>query len=291
MGVVYLVSTPVGNLEDLSPRAARILGEVAVVLAEDTRHSGHLLRHLGISTRLLSLHAHNEAARIDEVLRRLEAGEALALVSDAGTPLVSDPGERLVARLLSEGHEVVPIPGPSAVLHALIGSGFPAVPFTFLGFLPRKGRERGEKLDRIASSTETIVLFESPERTIDLLRELEARCDPSRRVAVARELTKLHEEFRRGTIRELLEGFGDAAPRGEVTVVVSPAEASLDRASDDDAGGALALALLGEGMAPSVVAKEVAKRLGIPRNRAYDIVQSAHSGMARTNMGPEPQGE
>jgi len=286
MGVLYLVSTPVGNLEDLSPRATRILGEVAIVLAEDTRHSGALLRHLGIPTRLLSLHAHNEAARIDEVLRRLEAGDSLALVSDAGTPLVSDPGERLVARLLAEGHQIVPIPGPSAVLHALVGSGFPSVPFTFLGFLPRKGRERGERLDRIASSAETIVLFESPERTVDLLRELEKRCGPDRRVAVARELTKLHEEFRRGTIAELLEGYGDTSPRGEVTVVIAPAEGAAESLVDEEAVSALALALLEGGMPPSAAAKEVAKRLGIPRNRAYDLVQTARD--SGTSAGADP---
>jgi 16S rRNA (cytidine1402-2'-O)-methyltransferase len=285
MGVLYLVSTPVGNLEDLSPRAVRILGEVAVVLAEDTRHSGALLRHLGISTRLLSLHAHNEAARIDEVLRRLDAGDPLALVSDAGTPLVSDPGERLVARLLAEGHQVVPIPGPSAVLHALVGSGFPSVPFTFLGFLPRKGRERTERLERIASSFETIVLFESPERTVDLLKELEKRCGPDRRVAVARELTKVHEEFRRGTLAELLAGYGDTSPRGEVTVVIAPAEGSDEPLVDEEAVTAMALSLIEEGMPPSAAAKEVAKRLGIPRNRAYDLVQTAR------NQGSSPDSD
>jgi 16S rRNA (cytidine1402-2'-O)-methyltransferase len=289
MGVLYLVSTPVGNLEDLSPRAARILGEVSLVLAEDTRYSGILLRHLGISTRLLSLHAHNEAARTEEVLGHLAAGDALALVSDAGTPLISDPGERLVARLLAEGHEVVPIPGPSAVLHALVGSGFPSVPFTFLGFLPRKGKDRSERLQRIATATETIVLFESPERTLDLLRELEKRCGSSRRVAVARELTKVHEEFRRGTISELLEGYGDASPRGEVTVVIAPAEGLPDTGTDDESVGALALLLLSEGMSPSAAAREVATRLGIPRNRAYDLVQAARDGTPSAGVDSGPQ--
>jgi len=278
MGVLYLVSTPVGNLEDLSPRAARLLGEVSVVLAEDTRRTGILLRHLGVSTPLLSLHAHNEAARIDEVLRRLGEGEDLALVSDAGTPLVSDPGDRLVPRVLAEGHDLIPIPGPSAVLHALVGSGFPTVPFTFLGFLPRKGKERGQLLHRIAASTDTIVLFESPERTIALLRELETRCGPERRAAVARELTKLHEEFRRGTLSELLNGYVDTAPRGEVTLVIAPAEkANSDLPSEVEAE-AVARALLAEGVSPKAAAKEVVTRLGIPRNRAYDIVQAARSG-------------
>lgn len=284
MGVLYVVSTPIGNLEDLSPRAARILGEVAVILAEDTRRSGILLRHLGLSTALVSLHAHNEAARIDEVLRRLSAGEDLALISDAGTPLVSDPGERLVARLLVEGHEVVPIPGPSAILHALVGSGFPSVPFTFLGFLPRKGKDRGALLDRIASSVETIVLFESPERTVALLTDLAARCGPDRRVAVARELTKLHEEFRRGTLAELLAGYGDDSLRGEVTVVVAPGEApTIDPIAEGRQVESLVASLLGEGIAPSAAAKEVAKQLGIPRNRAYEMVQEAAARTGRSH--------
>lgn len=291
MGVLYLVSTPVGNLEDLSPRAARILGEVSLVLAEDTRRSGILLKHLGVSTRLTSLHAHNEASRVDEVLRRLDAGESLALVSDAGTPLVSDPGERLVARLLEEGHEVIPIPGPSAVLHALVGSGFPSVPFTFLGFLPRKGRERSEALERIAAARETIVLFESPERTLDLLGDLMACCGPQRKVAVARELTKLHEEFRRGAVSEVLEGYEGKTPRGEVTVVVAPAEGPPEDDLDDAAVEQVARTLLREGLSASAAAKEVSKRLRIPRNRAYNLVQGVQSGSEFPAEGPEPLGD
>lgn len=291
MGVLYLVSTPVGNLEDLSPRAARILGEVSLVLAEDTRRSGILLRHLGVSSRLLSLHAHNEAARTDEVLRRLDAGESLALVSDAGTPLVSDPGERLVARLLEAGHEVVPIPGPSAVLHALVGSGFPAVPFTFLGFLPRKGRERGDALRRIAQAGETIVLFESPERTLDLLSDLIEACGPDRRATVARELTKLHEEFRRGTVAQLLEGFEGKPPRGEVTLVVAPADPGTGDMVDDAAVEVVVRSLLDNGMSASSAAREVARRLDIPRNRAYDLVQKLRERETPSTPGTDPLGD
>jgi 16S rRNA (cytidine1402-2'-O)-methyltransferase len=275
MGTLYLVSTPIGNLEDLSARAARLLGEADVVLAEDTRRSGILLRHLGLSTPLLSLHAHNEEERGTEVLARLRTGAALALVSDAGTPLVSDPGERLVRRALEEGHEVVPIPGPSAILHALVGSGLPAVPFTFLGFIPRKGKEREEALDRITHARETIVLFESPERLAKTLTELEARCGGNREAAVAREMTKLHEEFRRGTLAELARHYADGdAVRGEVTLVVAPGDpGGVSEPVDEEAGRLLAGALLRSGSTPSRAARDLAQRLGISRNRAYALVQ------------------
>ncbi|MEX1257295.1 MAG: 16S rRNA (cytidine(1402)-2'-O)-methyltransferase [Gemmatimonadota bacterium] len=275
MGTLYLVTTPIGNLEDLSPRAARILGEVETVLAEDTRRTGILLRHLGLSTPLLSLHAHNEEGRGDEVLHRLRSGAALALVSDAGTPLVSDPGERLVRRALDEGQEVVPIPGPSAILHALVGSGLPPVPFTFLGFLPRKGKERDEALDRVALSRETVVFFESPERTARTLADLEGRCGAGRRAAVARELTKLHEEFRRGTLEELAGSYATSEdPKGEVTLVVAPAEGDgVSQRVDEEAGRVLAEALLRSGSSPSRAAHDLSRRLGISRNRAYALVQ------------------
>jgi len=285
MGRLYLVSTPLGNLEDLTVRAARILGEVDAILAEDTRRTSVLLRHLGHSTPMLSLHAHNEEARSAEVLARLERDGSLALVSDAGTPLVSDPGERVVRRVLDEGHEVVPIPGPSAVLHALVGSGLPSVPFAFLGFVPRRGRAREELLDRVCDSDETVVLFESPERTPALLEALRARCGNARRAAVARELTKVHEEFRRGTLGELARYYSQGGVRGEVTVVVEPSPAlESDELVDETAGRALAEALLAQGTSPSRAAKELARRLALPRNRAYDLVQAV-SGPGR---GPPP---
>ena len=288
-GILYLVSTPIGNLGDLSVRGARILGEVDAVLAEDTRRTATLLNHLDISVPLRSLHAHNEEARVGEVLRRLDAGEALALVSDAGTPLVSDPGERLVARVVDAGHRVVPIPGPSAILHALVGSGFPTVPFSFLGFVPRKGRERTEFMYRVSSAEETVVLFESPERTARLLEELEKSCGGDRRAVVARELTKVHEEFRRGTLRELAGYYRtEGPPRGEVTVVVAPA--AQDAAAemvDSEAARALAGAMLAGGSSPSRTARELSTRLGIARNRAYAIVQDV-AGEGDPGGGEDP---
>lgn len=273
-GTLYIVSTPIGNLEDLTFRAARILGEVDGILAEDTRRTAILLRHLELNTPVRSLHEHNEETRIGECLERLAGGQDLALVSDAGTPLVSDPGERLVTRALEAGRAVVPVPGPSAVTTALVVAGFPVSPFTFLGFPPRKGRERDELLERVAGAAETVVLFESPERTARFLEELAQRTEPERRAAVARELTKLHEEVRRGTLGDLAAYYEEHPPRGEVTVVVGPAAVeAVSREVDAAAVEALATALLAEGRSPSRTAREVARRLGVPRNRAYTLVQ------------------
>jgi 16S rRNA (cytidine1402-2'-O)-methyltransferase len=272
---LFVVSTPIGNLEDLTRRAERVLREVRHVLAEDTRRTGKLLAHLGIEGELTSLHAHNEASRKPRVLGWLDAGEDVALVSDAGTPLVSDPGARIVQAALEAGHEVIPVPGPSAVLAALVASGLPAERFTFLGFLPRRGSERGQLLARVAASENSVVLFESPERLIDLLTELETVCGEERRVAVGREMTKLHETVVRGTLAEARAYYGSRTPRGEVTLVVAGAPAAHASEQDPEAARRLARALLAEGSSPSSAAKEVAKRLNMPRNLAYEVVQEA----------------
>lgn len=273
MGDLYIVGTPIGNLADLTHRAVEVLRRVDRILAEDTRRTRVLLDHYGIATPLTSLHEHNEAARTEEALGRLAGGEALALVSDAGTPLLSDPGARLVDAAVGAGHRVVPIPGPSAITAALVASGLPPEPFAFLGFVPKGGGGRSALLDRVATAGDTTVLFESPERLSRLLADLEAVCGPGRRVAVARELTKVHEEIVRGTLSEARAYYEEKPPRGEVTVVVEGAAArgEPDRV-DEAAAEALARALLEEGRRPSAAAREVAARLGIPRNRAYEIV-------------------
>lgn len=272
MAQLFLVATPIGNLEDMTRRGARILAEVAHVAAEDTRRTGLLLQHLGIRSDLISLHAHNEASRIDTILRWLEAGEDVALVTDAGTPLVSDPGGRLVQAVAEAGHRVVPIPGPSAVLAALVGSGLAGDRFTFLGFVPRKGQERSSTLERITGSRETCVVFESPERLVAFLDALAEAAGGERRVAVARELTKLHEEFRRGTVGEVAAYYRESPPRGEVTVVVEPA-APAPEETDPEVVRREARALLARGLRPSQVAKELARSPGVSRNRAYEVVQ------------------
>ena len=272
MGRLYIVSTPIGNLADVTYRAVEVMRSADRILAEDTRRTGVLCRHYEIATPLVSLHEHNEARRGDQVLEWLAAGEDLALVSDAGTPLVSDPGARVVERAAAEGHDVVPIPGASAALAALVVAGLPAEPFTFYGFLPRSGRARAERLAEIAALPHTAVLYESPSRLVDTLDELTQRSGPGRRVAVGRELTKLHEEVRRGTLEELSRYYRDGGVRGEVVVVLE-AGSGVPSEVDEEAASALAKALLAEGARPSAAAREVAKRLAVPRNLAYEIVQ------------------
>ena len=275
MSTLYIVATPIGNLSDASVRCVEILGSVDGILAEDTRRTRKLLDRYELRTPLTSLHEHNEASRIPKVLARLEAGDDLALVSDAGTPLVSDPGERLVRAVVDNGYVVVPVPGPSAILSALMGAGFPAVPFTFHGFVPRKGKSRKAVLQQIAHAPETSVVFESPERVVALLLELASLVAEDRQVVVAREMTKIHEEFHRGTMAEAARYYGQNKPRGEVTVVVSPQTPAAGSESIDEAAArALARALLDEGLTPSRAAREVSSRLGIAKNTAYEIVHA-----------------
>ncbi len=271
MATLHLVSTPIGNLGDLSPRAAETLRAADRILAEDTRRTRILADHVGSSAPLVSLHAHNEQERIGAILGWLDAGEELALVSDAGTPLVSDPGGRVVAAVAEAGHAVVPIPGPSAVLAALAASGLPSERFTFLGFPARKGRARTDDLERVRRAEETVVLFESPNRLVRLLRDLAERCG-ERRVAVARELTKVHEEVVRGTLAEVARYYDERAPRGEVTLVVAPAVPPPDDADRAERARALARDLLAGGMKPSAAARELTERLDLARNEAYRIV-------------------
>ncbi len=275
MSTLYIVSTPIGNLEDVTARAARILGEVESVLSEDTRRTGILLRHLGLSTPLVSLHEHNEAARIDAVISRMDAGTDLAIVSDAGTPLVSDPGSRLVESVLQAGHDVVPVPGPSAVMAALVGSGLAGAGFTFHGFAPRKGTERVAFLERMADADHPSLCFESPGRLGALLGDLATACGGERRVAVARELTKVHETFFRGTLLDAISYYAASPPRGEVTVVLEGGDPpGKSDTADAEAARALARALIDQGLKASQAAREVARRLRLPRNLAYEIVQS-----------------
>ena len=274
---LYVVSTPIGNLGDITHRAVETLGGADVVLAEDTRRTSILLRRFGIGTRLLSAHEHNEQARAGTVVAMLREGKAVALVTDAGTPLLSDPGARIVREVADAGFSVVPIPGASALLAALVTSGIDAETFTFLGFPPRKGPERAELLEEVASSRRAVVLYESPNRVGKLLADLAEAAGADRRVAVARELTKLHEEVFRGTLAEGAERFGSADVLGEIVVVVEgrKIDARAEGEVDALAAGSLAKALLAQGQSPSAIAKELRRRLGISRNDAYRIAQEA----------------
>jgi 16S rRNA (cytidine1402-2'-O)-methyltransferase len=263
MGTLYLVATPIGNLEDVTLRALRVLGQVELVLAEDTRRTRVLLERHGIAARPVSLHAHNEAARVARALGVLSGGGDVALVSDAGTPLVSDPGERLVAAAAGAGYAVTALPGASAVLAALSVSGLPAVPFRFVGFLPRRAGERRAALARLREARETLVLFESPRRLGRALRLL-ADTLGDRPACVARELTKLHEEVARGTLPELAERFAEGA-RGEVTLVVAGAPAAETGAADRDDE---IRARLAAGESPRAIAADLASQ-GLRRREVY----------------------
>jgi len=220
---LYLVATPIGNLADITLRALHVLRSAGVVACEDTRHTGRLLSHHGVRARLLSLNEHNEARRIPELLAHLQAGGSAALVSDAGMPTVSDPGQRLVHAAVAAGLRVESVPGPSAVLAALAASGLPVTPFYFGGFLPHKKGQRSRELGQALERDCTSVYFESPYRLVDTLALL-AEADPERRVVVARELTKKFEEFRRGPARNVLCHFQSKAPKGEITLLISPRE-------------------------------------------------------------------
>ena len=222
MGKLYLVSTPIGNLEDVSQRALRILQEVHMVACEDTRHTQLLLRRHEIRAKHLTSYTEfNHKGKVAELIGQLDRGWDIALVTDAGTPGLSDPGEHLVRAAIAAGHGVVPIPGPAAAIAALVASGLPTREFTFVGFVEKKSGPRRRLLERLLAEGRTIVLYESPYRVGDLLADL-AAVAPEARVVVARELTKLHEEFVRGTAAELMLLYAEKAPKGEVTVVIAP---------------------------------------------------------------------
>jgi 16S rRNA (cytidine1402-2'-O)-methyltransferase len=275
-----IVSTPIGNLGDITRRAAETLAAADVVLAEDTRRTGGLLKHLGVETRLMSAHEHNEASRASLVVTMLREGKNVALVSDAGTPLLSDPGARIVREVVDAGFDVVPVPGASALLSALVASGIEAESFTFHGFPPRKGPERAELLEEIAASPRASVLYESPNRVGRLLADLAEAAGGERRVCVARELTKMHEQFVRGPLADVAARYADAEVLGEIVVVVAgrAVDAAAEGEVDALAARSVADALLAQGQSPSVIAKELRRRMGISRNEAYRIAQEAAGG-------------
>ncbi|HEY6090484.1 MAG TPA: 16S rRNA (cytidine(1402)-2'-O)-methyltransferase [Gemmatimonadales bacterium] len=270
-GTLYVVATPLGNLGDLSPRAADTLKRVAVVAAEDTRHSKPLLVHAGSHAELVSLHAHSSERALERVLRILQEGRDVALITDAGTPAISDPGVELVAEAKVRGIPVVTIPGPSAVAAALSISGIGGDRYVFLGFLPRKGSDRRRLLSTVADSEWTVVLFEAPNRVTQLLADLSEVCGPDRHASVSRELTKVFEETRSGTLQELSDHYADAPVRGEVTVVVAgTGRPKVEERPVDPAERARAL--LADGLSRKDVADRVAEETGISRNRAYRLV-------------------
>ncbi len=265
-GVLYLVGTPIGNLGDLSERARETLSSVALVAAEDTRRSGRLLRGLDIRKPLVSMFEGNEDERAAELVGRLEAGEDVAVVTDGGMPSISDPGYRIVRLAVEHGIDVRVIPGPSAAIAALVLSGLPTDRFVFEGFLPRRPGDRGRRLQALRQDPRTIVFFESPRRLPTLLREIVATLG-DRRIAVCRELTKMHEEVLRGRAGEVLEGIGEGEVKGEVVVVV---EGERDPDPPDPAALLTEVrALVRQGMRTRDAARAVAERHGASANELY----------------------
>jgi 16S rRNA (cytidine1402-2'-O)-methyltransferase len=272
MGRIVLVATPIGNLGDLSPRAVETLAGAQVIYCEDTRHSRKLLTHAGItSPTLRSLHEHNEDDRIDQVLREVAAGSTVAVISDAGMPGISDPGSRLVAAAAEAGATVSVVPGPSSVVAALVVSGLPTDRFCFEGFLPRSGRDRRRRLEQLAGEERTTVLFEAPGRVAGTLEDLAESCGGNRRVAVARELTKLHEEIWRGSLEEARTWAGAATVRGEVVLVVEGAPPMAPPVVEDAEVLSAIAAHLAAGERTRGAVDAVAAQFGIPRRRVYDL--------------------
>jgi 16S rRNA (cytidine1402-2'-O)-methyltransferase len=270
-GTLYVVATPLGNLGDLSPRAAETLTRVAVVAAEDTRHSKPLLTHAGSKAELVSFHAHSSDRALERILRILQEGRDVALITDAGTPAISDPGVELVAAARERGIPIVTIPGPTAVAAGLAVSGLRGDRYVFLGFLPRKGSDRRRLLLTAASSEWTVVLFEAPNRVAQLLADLIEVCGPERQASVSREMTKVFEETRAGTLRELSDHYAEAPVRGEVTVVLAGTgrEQVPEHPPDPEER---AKALLAEGLSRKDAANRLADEAGISRNTAYKLV-------------------
>jgi 16S rRNA (cytidine1402-2'-O)-methyltransferase len=271
-GTLYVVGTPLGNLGDLSTRAAEVLRSVPVVAAEDTRRTRGLLSHLGAHPDLLSFHAHSDDHRLDSLLEILRSGRDVALVSDAGTPTVSDPGADLVAQALAAKIPVVPVPGPSAVVAAISASGLTGDRYLFLGFIPRKGRERARLLTRAATEEWSVVLFEAPPRLVSLLEDLISLAGADRIAVVARELTKLHEEIRAGTLGELLDYYTAVPPRGELTIVLRGTGTPVPEPDRTEDAVEQATSLLAEGLTRREVARRLTESLGLPRNEAYKLV-------------------
>lgn len=267
-GTLHIVSTPIGNLGDLSGRAVEVLKGVHAILAEDTRHSRVLCDRFEIRTPLLAYHEHNEVAATPRLVARLVAGESFALVSDAGTPMVSDPGHRLVAAAIEAGVRVSPVPGASALLAALAAAGLATDRFTFFGFLARKGGERTRTLAEIAALPHTAAVYEAPGRVAETLADLAAAGAGARQTVVARELTKQYEEFRRGTVAELAQYYSQVEPRGEVVLLVAgapPVEL------DETALREQASALKAEGLSARDVVRVLMDTAHAPRNLAYRI--------------------
>jgi 16S rRNA (cytidine1402-2'-O)-methyltransferase len=272
-GTLYLVATPIGNLEDISPRALRILQEADLIACEDTRHTSGLLTRYGIDTPRQSYHEFNEEKRTAQLLKQLHEGKRIALVSDSGTPLVSDPGYEIVSACRREGIRVIPIPGPSAVIAALTGSGLPTDSFFFAGFLPARSSQRKRRLEELAAIPATLIIYEAPHRILAALADMIAVLG-SRQAAIARELTKIHEEFLYGALPELLNLLEAREKiQGEIVIVVDRGEApAVQVAYPDSIRRHLEEEIQKTGLSRNEALKSVARQRGIPRKQAYKMI-------------------
>ncbi|MCY4587551.1 MAG: 16S rRNA (cytidine(1402)-2'-O)-methyltransferase [Bryobacterales bacterium] len=269
-GTIYLVATPLGNLEDITLRALRVLGEVDLIACEDTRHTGKLLKHFHISKPLLSFHEHNESVRASDIVEQASGGESIAVVTDAGMPGISDPGYRLVAKAIAAGVVIVPIPGPVALVTALVASGLPTGSFRFGGFLPAKATQRRKTLQALIDDTATLVFYEAPHRIVNTLQDvLEILGD--RRAVIARELTKVHEEFLRGSVSHLLATLDQrGAVRGEITLLIGRGESPRTRE------GTIADRVdvfMSQGAGRMGAVKQVAKERGLSKREVYRLLE------------------
>jgi 16S rRNA (cytidine1402-2'-O)-methyltransferase len=270
---LYVVGTPIGNLEDITFRAVRLLQTVDLIAAEDTRHTGRLLQHFQIKTAQISYHDHNSPGRIPELLQRLADGQTIALVSDAGMPGISDPGYELVKACADAGYRVVPIPGVSAAITALSSSGLPSDRFAFEGFLSAKSQARRQQLELLATETRTLIFYEAPHRIRETLQDLAAAFGSTRTVTIARELTKLHEEFWRGSLAGAIAHYQTREPQGEFTLVVAGAVAAPLRLSD----AVLKLelqALINQGISRSEASRQLAQQTALPKRQIYQLALS-----------------
>jgi 16S rRNA (cytidine1402-2'-O)-methyltransferase len=271
---LIIVGTPIGNLGDISPRVAEALRTADVILCEDTRHTLQLLNHLKIKgPRLVSLHEHNEVGRTTQVIEMLQTGQVVALVSDAGLPLVSDPGSRLVPAVIAAGYPVVAIDGPNAALHALLVSGMDTSRFAFEGFLPRSGKDRAERLQALAVKKRTAIIYESPQRLAQTIKDLAGTDQGSRRIAITRELTKLHEEVWRGTLAEATVYLSEIPPRGEYTLVLEGVAQQAIEVTDTEISKALATEIKA-GATKRDAVRVVSEQLRVPRDRVYALANA-----------------
>jgi 16S rRNA (cytidine1402-2'-O)-methyltransferase len=270
MGTLYVVGTPIGNLEDMTFRAVRILQSVDAIAAEDTRHTGRLLQHFQIKTPQLSYHEHNRNQRLPELLSQLSEGKAIALVTDAGIPGISDPGYELVNACIEAGVQVVPVPGASASLTALSAAGLPTDRFVFEGFLPASGKDRQQRLESLPSEPRTLIFYESPHRLRVTLQDLADSLGKDRRIVLARELTKLYEEFWRGTIEEAIAHYTQQEPKGEFTLVVAGAQLAMPVLSEEALKAEL-IQIMAQGVSRSQATRQLAELTKLPRRQLYQL--------------------